>query len=69
MSEAEEEIYEDEPGTCGYCGEEELIQQSDLKLEDGRVYWKVECGNCGADGREYYDLVNGVTRVKQDDVI
>lgn len=42
-------------GECGKCKSVNL-DYGDLESEGESIYYEFECEDCGAKGREYYDL-------------
>ena len=56
-------------GKCPVCNSLDL-DYGNLRIgsHGNRIYWEFICGNCGHDGNEWWDLKNGQTVVKKEQI-
>ncbi len=51
-------------GACGCCGSLNL-EFGTIEIVDDSIYYPFTCLDCGADGKEWYDLKYSETRMNQ----
>ncbi len=59
----ENSLYSEAIGNCGCCGSDQLSYGA-LEIGDGNmVYYPFECEECGAQGKEWYELSYNCTEM------
>lgn len=57
-----EELVITEEGKCAVCGGKN-VQYGDSEVAEQSVYYEIDCDDCGACGREWYNLEYQDTRM------